>query len=86
MFWNILSGSMFTIQKIVNILYALVLIILMSILIFIAVLIFIEVRNRPEAIDVYRGRTELQITYKVVGTDTLKRDTLVVWRNDYGVY
>lgn len=34
----------------------------------------------PSALDVYRGKTELQITYKVQGLDTLQRDTVVVFK------
>ena len=34
----------------------------------------------PFAIDVYRGKTELQITYKVQGLDTLQKDTTVVFK------
>ena len=35
----------------------------------------------PEAIDVYRGNTELKITY----IDTIPQDTVVVWKNIGGV-
>lgn len=34
----------------------------------------------PSAMDVYRNKTELQITYKVQGLDTLQRDTTVVFK------
>ena len=34
----------------------------------------------PLPIDVYRGKTELQVTYKVQGLDTLQKDTVVVWK------
>lgn len=34
----------------------------------------------PSAMDVYRDKTELQITYKVQGLDTLQRDTTVVFK------
>lgn len=34
--------------------------------------------DQPTAMDVYRGKTELSITYKVVGQDTVARDTIVV--------
>ena len=36
---------------------------------------------QPDAIDVYRNKTELQITYKIKGIDTLSRDTVVVFKN-----
>ena len=36
--------------------------------------------NDPQAIDVYRNKTELQIHYQVQGLDTLSKDTTVVWR------
>jgi hypothetical protein len=35
---------------------------------------------QPDAIDVYRNKTELEIIYKVVGIDTLSRDTTVVFK------
>ena len=35
----------------------------------------------PKAIDVYRGNTELKITY----IDTVPQDTVVVWKNIGGV-
>lgn len=34
----------------------------------------------PQAIDVYRGSTELQITYQVVGNDTIPVDSIVIWK------
>lgn len=35
----------------------------------------------PQAIDVYRGNTELQVTYKVQGNDTINIDSTVVFNN-----
>lgn len=35
--------------------------------------------NSPKAIDVYRGKTELEITYR----DTIAIDSTVVWRKEY---
>lgn len=50
-------------------------------LLLLGVILIIEgTDTSPSLIDVYRGKTDLQITYKVVGADTLQRDTLVVWR------
>lgn len=37
----------------------------------------------PTAIDVYNNKTELRITYTVQGCDTLQRDSVVVWNDDY---
>lgn len=37
--------------------------------------------KKPDAIDVYRNKTELQVTYKIKGIDTLSRDTVVVFKN-----
>lgn len=31
-------------------------------------------------LDVYRGDTELQINYKIVGNDTVTADSIVIWR------
>ena len=36
-------------------------------------------RNSPKAIDVYRGKTELEITYR----DTIAIDSTVVWKKEY---
>ena len=36
----------------------------------------IKVKNQPQAIDVYRGRTTLEITWK----DSVAVDSIVVWR------
>jgi hypothetical protein len=35
--------------------------------------------NSPKAIDVYRGKTELEITYR----DTVAIDSTVVWKKEY---
>lgn len=35
--------------------------------------------NSPKAIDVYRGKTELEITYR----DTIAIDSTVVWKKEY---
>lgn len=34
----------------------------------------------PEAIDVYRNKTELQINYKIVGNDTIITDSVVIYK------
>ena len=47
---------------------------LYSLLVFFLSLSYI---NKPQAIDVYRGKTTLEITYK----DKVPIDTTVVWRN-----
>jgi len=46
------------------------------------VCVFTMIMSIPDvsAIDVYRGKTELQITYKVQGLDTLQKDTIVVFK------
>lgn len=36
--------------------------------------------NEPEAIDVYRGRTELSIEQKIVGGKIIESDTTVVFK------
>lgn len=40
-------------------------------------------RIGPSAIDVYRGRTDIQITYKVVNNDTVDIDSTVVWKDEF---
>lgn len=37
--------------------------------------------DMPEAIDVYREKTELQVTYKVVRGDTIPTDSVVIWKD-----
>lgn len=39
----------------------------------------IEKNRKPSPIDVYRGHTTLQITYK----DTIPVDTVVVWKDEF---
>lgn len=52
---------------------------LLSIILGALLLSFIQVKiGNPEAIDVYRGNTELKITY----IDTIPQDTVVVWKNN----
>ena len=41
------------------------------------VLLFLVLMGKPRAIDVYKGRTTLEITYK----DRVPIDTTVVWKN-----
>lgn len=51
---------------------------MLSIILGVLLLTFIQVKlGSPEAIDVYRGNTELKITY----IDTIPQDTVVVWKN-----
>lgn len=51
---------------------------ILSIILGALLLTFIQVKlGSPEAIDVYRGNTELKITY----IDTIPQDTVVVWKN-----
>lgn len=51
---------------------------ILSIILGALLLMFIQVKlGNPEAIDVYRGNTELKITY----IDTIPQDTVVVWKN-----
>lgn len=52
---------------------------MLSIILGALLLAFIQVKiGNPEAIDVYRGNTELKITY----IDTIPQDTVVVWKNN----
>lgn len=51
---------------------------MLSIILGALLLTFIQVKiGSPEAIDVYRGNTELKITY----IDNIPQDTVVVWKN-----
>lgn len=39
--------------------------------------------TKPNAIDVYRDKTTLQITYKIVDNDTIDIDSCVVWKPEF---
>lgn len=41
--------------------------------------VFNDKNPKPRAIDVYRGKTTLQITYQ----DSIPLDTVVVWKDEY---
>jgi len=52
---------------------------MLSILLGVLLSAVIQVKlGNPQAIDVYRGNTELKITY----IDTIPQDTVVVWKGD----
>lgn len=59
--------------------FSLALIIISSILIGIGAMIT-EI-NGVHPLDVYAGKTELQITYKIVNNDTISCDSIVVFKN-----
>lgn len=42
-----------------------------------------DVKEEPKPIDVYRDRTTLQITYKIVDNDTIDIDSCVVWKPEF---
>lgn len=50
---------------------------------FVCIAIFLSIvdppKENPKAIDVYRGKTTLEITYR----DSLALDTTVVWKPEY---
>ena len=37
--------------------------------------------NGVHPLDVYRNKTELQITYKIINNDTINCDSIVVFKN-----
>lgn len=39
-----------------------------------------ETGDKPQAIDVYRGKTELQIKQEIVNNKVVSTDSIVVWR------
>lgn len=41
--------------------------------------------NEPEAIDVYRGKTELSIEQKIVGGKIIESDTTVVFKQEKSI-
>lgn len=62
-----------------NVVGTIVLIISVALFLF---LVFYKPQNKsnsPKAIDVYRGKTELEITYR----DTVAIDSTVVWKKEY---
>ena len=59
--------------------FSLALIIIASILIGVDAII-IET-NGTHPLDVYAGKTELQITYKIINNDTISCDSIVVFKN-----
>lgn len=59
--------------------FSLALIIIASILIGIGAIIT-EI-NGVHPLDVYAGKTELQVTYKIVNNDTISCDSIVVFKN-----
>jgi hypothetical protein len=42
-----------------------------------------DVKGKPKPIDVYRDKTTLQITYKIVDNDTIDIDSCVVWKPEF---
>lgn len=51
----------------------------LGVLVIIAVIKMQEEGKTPNAIDVYKGDAEIKIVY----TDTIPTDTIVVWKNSY---
>lgn len=43
--------------------------------------IIINETNSINPLDVYRNKTELQITYKIINNDTISCDSVVVFKN-----
>lgn len=55
-----------------------------SVLLVLVAIIFIVDNNRfvgPTAMDVYRGKTELQINQKVINGEIIESDTTVIWKH-----
>lgn len=59
--------------------FSLALIIISSMLIGIGAII--TETNGVHPLDVYAGKTELQITYKIINNDTVSCDSIVVFKN-----
>lgn len=48
---------------------------------FLIILGILVLDSEPKAIDVYRGKTELQINMKVINDKAVPIDSVVVWKN-----
>lgn len=66
-------------DNIINYGFSLAIIIIASITIGAAAMI-IEI-NGVHPLDVYAGKTELQVTYKIINNDTISCDSIVVFKN-----
>lgn len=71
-----------TIYEFMNTNYKILAILICLLIFYVGILIGISIKlisdyNKPQAIDVYRGKTTLQITYK----DSIPQDTIVVFKN-----
>lgn len=62
-----------------NVVGTIIIIISVALFLFAAVYKPQNKNNSPKAIDVYRGETELEITYR----DTIAIDSTVVWKKEY---
>lgn len=62
-----------------NYIFSLALIVVSSI--FIGIGAIITHINGVHPLDVYAGKTELQITYKIINNDTISCDSIVVFKN-----
>ena len=59
--------------------FSLTVIIIVSVLIGVSAII--TETNGINPLDVYRNKTELQITYKIVNNDTISCDSIVIFKN-----
>lgn len=41
----------------------------------------IRLESKPTAIEVYQGKTKLKKTYEIVGNDTVRIDSIVIYKN-----
>lgn len=47
-----------------------------------SITIVLNETNDINPLDIYRNKTELQITYKIVNNDTISCDSIVVYKNN----
>lgn len=40
-----------------------------------------RLESKPTAIEVYQGKTKLKKTYEIVGNDTVRIDSIVIYKN-----
>lgn len=63
----------------INYIFSLVVIVVSSLLA--GINIATNETNTVNPLDVYRNKTELQVTYKIVNNDTISCDSIVVFKN-----
>ena len=75
----IVNISAYKYKSFINYIFSLILLIISSMLFGVGTII--NEINGVHPLDVYRNKTELQITYKIINNDTINCDSIVVFKN-----